>query len=166
MAPLLPVTADELWRFLPGGREPSVHLAQFPSNLAELQDDQLIATWERLIAVRDQVNAAIETMRQQKMVGMALEAHVTLRASGDLSTLLEQYRDQLPMLFIVSKVTLERDAAAAGDSLSVSVGRVDGTRCARCWRYVPSVSREEAYAGLCDRCVDAVRSAPAAAGSR
>src|SRR5262245_23249697 len=32
LAPILPVTCDELWRHLPGTtREPSVHLAEFPS---------------------------------------------------------------------------------------------------------------------------------------
>src|SRR5204862_3539152 len=35
LAPILPVTADELWRHLPaaGGREESVHLADFPKDL-------------------------------------------------------------------------------------------------------------------------------------
>ena len=31
LAPILPVTADELWQFLPGSREESVHVADFPS---------------------------------------------------------------------------------------------------------------------------------------
>ena len=31
IAPLLPVTADELWRALPGQRDDSVHLAEFPA---------------------------------------------------------------------------------------------------------------------------------------
>src|SRR5262249_20584549 len=29
LAPILPVTSDELWRHLPGSREESVHIAQF-----------------------------------------------------------------------------------------------------------------------------------------
>src|SRR6185503_5013047 len=31
LAPILSFTADELWRFMPGGREESVHLALFPT---------------------------------------------------------------------------------------------------------------------------------------
>ena len=31
LAPILPLTADELWRHLPGQREASVHLAEFPA---------------------------------------------------------------------------------------------------------------------------------------
>ena len=31
LAPILPMTTDELWRHLPGTREASVHLAEFPA---------------------------------------------------------------------------------------------------------------------------------------
>jgi isoleucyl-tRNA synthetase len=68
------------------------------------------------------------------------------------------------MLFIVSRTTLvpasesTADADRLGESqVEVSVARVDGTKCVRCWRYVPEVATLEAYAGLCSRCVDAVR---------
>ena len=30
LAPILPVTAEEMWQHLPGSREASVHLAEFP----------------------------------------------------------------------------------------------------------------------------------------
>src|SRR3970282_1551081 len=30
LAPVLPVTADEVWQHLPGNREASVHMAEFP----------------------------------------------------------------------------------------------------------------------------------------
>jgi isoleucyl-tRNA synthetase len=159
LAPILPVTADELWRHLPGAREASVHLADFPAGLDRLIDRDLARRWERLLAVRDRVNAAIEGQRQQKVVGTSLEAHVRLRAAGPSLQLLERHRDDLPMLFIVSRVTLERldEGAAAGeDRIEVEVTRVDGTRCIRCWRYVPEVATDETYAGLCGRCIEAV----------
>jgi isoleucyl-tRNA synthetase len=165
IAPILPVTADELWRHLPGTRVESVHLADFPSDLEPLLDEDLAARWQRLGAVREQVNVAIEGLRQQKQVGTSLEAHVRLRAQGDLHALLEQNRDDLPMLFIVSKVSVEQGAPEGGGELGVSVARVDGVKCVRCWRYVPSVSADDVHAGLCERCVEAVRE-PAGAGSR
>ncbi len=158
LAPVLPVTADELWRHLPGRREESVHIAEFPAREAikALLDEELVASWERLIAVRDRVNAALEAKRQDKTIGTSLAAHVTLRASGETLALLERYRDDLPMLFIVSAVTLER---GGGDELEVEVRRAEGHKCARCWRIVPSVSSAPATEGLCDRCVGAVTAA-------
>jgi len=157
IAPILPVTADELWRHLPGLREESVHLADFPSGLEQLVDAELVARWTRLIGIRDEVNRQIEIVRQRKTIGKSLEAHVTLRAAGPTAALLERYRDDLPMLFIVSRVGLDAGAALPeGVELQVDVTRVDGAKCVRCWRYVPAVATGDAHAGLCPRCVDAV----------
>ncbi|MCL4845709.1 MAG: isoleucine--tRNA ligase [Acidobacteria bacterium] len=155
IAPILPVTADELWRALPGRREDSVHLADFPDDVEMPVDEALDTRWGRLIRLRDTVNASIETMRQQKIVGTPLEAHVTLAAPGEELAFLVRHAADLPMLFIVSKVTVRahHDPHA---TLDVGVSRVEGTKCVRCWRYVDDVARGEAYAGLCGRCVDAV----------
>ena len=78
-------------------------------------------------------------------------------------TLLERYRDHLPMIFIVSQVSLQR-AAGEGSDLEIEVKRAAGHKCARCWRMVPSVSADPDTAGLCDRCVEAVAGQGAAGG--
>ena len=176
LGPLLPVTADELWRHLPGDREDSVHLADFPTGTAALVDQPLLARWKRLLTLRSAVNAELERLRQQKTVGTSLEARVSLRANGPAASLLEQYRDDLPMLFITSQVDVVSDesitAEPTGDdglhvsdgdgAVLIDVGRVTGVKCPRCWRYVPSVSAETGCAGLCDRCVDALPEAVSA----
>ena len=154
IAPILPVSADELWRALPGERDDSVHLALFPSGLEALVDPELQDRWEQLLVVRDAVLPRIEAMRQQKVVGQSLEAHVTLTASGDQFALLDAHRDDLPMLFITSTVALSQ--GEAGSELQIDVARTEGTKCVRCWRYVAEVAADEAFAGLCGRCVEAV----------
>src|SRR5204863_6712175 len=47
MAPILSFTSDELWRFLPGRREDSVHIAVFPkaAELETLADRNLLERW-------------------------------------------------------------------------------------------------------------------------
>ena len=102
MAPILPMTADELWRFLPGKREESVHLAVFPDRLEAFADADLGARWSELIAIRDQVNVALEAQRKDKVIGNSLAAKVTLEASGPTRELLERYRGELPAIFIVA----------------------------------------------------------------
>ena len=70
--------------------------------------------------------------------------------------LLERYRDDLPMLFIVSQVELE-PAGARDGPLEVEVTRAEG-------REVPALladrarrfRRDAGTEGLCDRCVDAL----------
>jgi isoleucyl-tRNA synthetase len=157
LAPILPVTADEMWRHLPGSREPSVHIAEFPDRNAveRLLDRPVVTSWARLIAIRDDVNRALESARQGKTIGNSLGARVSLRASGPTAALLDQYRDDLPMLFIVSQVSLEVTGGSE-DLLSIDVARAEGHKCSRCWRIVESVSADPGTDGLCDRCITAV----------
>ena len=155
LAPVLPMTTDELWRHLPGGHEPSIHLAEFPQEVGDLVDAPLIARWDRLMHIRDDVNRALEAERQAKTIGNSLGARVTLRARGDDASLLERYRHDLAMLFIVSQVDLER-AGGEGPEVEIAVARAEGSKCPRCWRVVTSVSSTSATEGLCDRCVDAL----------
>jgi isoleucyl-tRNA synthetase len=154
LAPVLPMTADELWRHLPGAFEPSVHLALFPDDVKTFLDPELVARWERLMRIRDDVNRALEAERQAKTIGNSLGAKVVLRAGGDDARLLDRYRNDLPMFFIVSQVELEGDTVDA--PLEVTILRADGEKCPRCWRTVATVSTAAATAGLCERCVDAL----------
>jgi isoleucyl-tRNA synthetase len=155
LAPVLPMTTDELWRHLPGEREASVHLAAFPAGVDAFEDAALAAGWERLLRVRDEVNRALEGARQEKLIGNALGARVRLTARGGTASLLEQYRADLPMLLIVSQVDLQA-AAGDGPELDVRVDKADGQKCPRCWRVVTTTSDAPETAGLCARCAAAM----------
>jgi isoleucyl-tRNA synthetase len=157
LAPILPVTADELWRHIPGTREDAVHIATFPRDVERLVDVALEEEWSRLREIRDEVNRALETARQGKIIGTSLAAHVALTAGGDAAALLQRHTADLPMLFIVSQVSLD---ATGPEGVSVSVSRAEGAKCDRCWRVVPDLSREPHVDGLCDRCVAALPAGP------
>jgi len=156
LAPILSFTTDELWQYLPGSREESVHLALFPEgvSLDGLDDPALTTRWERLIAVRDQVLAKIEPLRKDKQIGSSLQAKVTLSATGDDLALLRSHEAQLPMLFIVSEVEVREGTQGGG--LEISIDRARGVKCERCWRYVANVSADPERPGICDRCQDAL----------
>ena len=156
LAPILPVTADDLWRHMPPGpRCESVHLEDFPK-VDHLSDDAITGTWERLLVVRETVNAALEEKRKNKIIGNALGARVIVTASGPVASLLEANRQHLPMLFNVSDVALHLGGADGADDLGVVVEKAAGVKCARCWRFVPTVRTEPEWAGICDRCRDAL----------
>jgi isoleucyl-tRNA synthetase len=179
LAPILPVTADELWRHLPGQsqRAASVHIAEFPAlaELAAMRDERLRQRWEVLLEARSAVNAKLEERREQKQIGSSLQARVTIDVDDPAAaSLLRRYAEALPMLFIVSRVTLGPKAAGAallsddelGEALAAAAARqwnveaspAEGDKCPRCWRIVPSVSSAPESLGLCDRCVDALDS--------
>jgi isoleucyl-tRNA synthetase len=162
LAPILPVTADELWRVLPGAREQSVHLALFPAaaDLAALVDADLLDRWSRLMALREAVLAEIEPLRMDKIIGSSLQAKVVLTAAGSELAWLQRHLSDLPMLFIVSEVELRAgptEPEAEGErGPQVTIERARGVKCERCWRYVPSVSSDPSWAGLCERCQEAL----------
>src|SRR5262245_46037047 len=168
MAPILSFTADELWRFLPGRREESVHIAVFPkaADLEALLDRDLLERWLRLIDLREQVLAEIEPLRKEKRIGSSLQAKVVISATEAELAFLERYVRQLPMVFIVSGAEL-RAAPPPGNDIHtveahtearprVTIERASGIKCERCWRYVAAVSSDPAWAGLCDRCQEAL----------
>jgi isoleucyl-tRNA synthetase len=155
LAPILPVTADDLWRYMPGTRSASIHLEDFPK-VDHLLAPDLVADWDRLLQVRDAVNAALEEKRKEKVIGNSLSANVAITATGPVAALLDRYRDHLPTLFIVSDLTLNLGTADGADFVGVDVGKARGVKCGRCWRYVPSVRTEPDWEGICDRCVDAL----------
>jgi isoleucyl-tRNA synthetase len=175
LAPILPVTTDELWRHLPGKREASVHIAEFPQagDLDRMRDEALEARWDVLLDARSAVNAKLEVLREKKAIGSSLQASVIIDVNDpSAAALLKRYAGALPMLFIVSGVTLGPGAAEAqplpdqsrpetpadGSTRTwmVDASPAHGEKCPRCWRVVPEVSSAAESLGLCDRCVDAM----------
>jgi isoleucyl-tRNA synthetase len=168
LAPLLSITADELWRHIPGDRTDSVHLADFPTDTSSYIDQKLLVRWGRLLALREAVNVELEHLRQKKIVGTSLEASVSLRANGTTAELLERYRNDLAMLFITSKVEVIRDVSVPSSPAAdegphwcdengvvlIDARKATGVKCQRCWRYVNSLSSQPSYVGLCKRCVN------------
>jgi isoleucyl-tRNA synthetase len=157
LAPLISFTAEEVWGHM--DKQESVHVALFPeaSDLAAglgAEARAKGANWDRLMPVRDTVLKSLDAARNEKLIGAPLEAQVRLTASGDLYNLLAQYAVELPGLFIVSQVTLERAEAA---ELAVKVERAAGGKCERCWKYTTDVGSDTAFPTICKRCAAAVR---------
>jgi len=155
IAPILSVSAEQVWHHLPGTRDESVHLTLFPSakELSALVDTDLLMRWNRLSDLRERVLAQIEPLRKDKQIGSSLQARVVLTTSKDDTAFLEKYKADLPMLFIVSDVQLR---ASNGSTTDIVIERADGVKCERCWRVVTSVSTDPAWAGICERCQDAL----------
>ncbi|MBI3649494.1 MAG: isoleucine--tRNA ligase [Acidobacteria bacterium] len=153
LAPILVFTADEIWENLPGQREASVHIAEFPNTEARPDEAELLARWEKLFDIRSTAQKALEEKRHEKVIGSSLEAKVTIQAGGEALRLLKQYEEQLAALLIVSEVVLQE---AAGDTLEVEVEHAAGAKCERCWNWSVTVGAEARYPTLDARCVQQV----------
>jgi isoleucyl-tRNA synthetase len=161
LAPILSFTCEEVWQYLPaaGTRSASVHLEKFldPEEIlganVPATDSNQQEEWKVLRGVREQVLKALEEARNQKLIGKALEAKVTVTASDPVYPVLAKYKNQLRYLFIVSDTTLEKAASGNGTSgVGVQVGKADGQKCERCWNYSPYVGKDSKYPTVCERC--------------
>jgi isoleucyl-tRNA synthetase len=170
VAPILTFTADEIWEHLPAieGREASVHLVQFPKPEEIFSEDPapLIEEWKTLIGVRDEVLKLLEQARQEKTIGKALEADVSIAANDALGKLLKTHESSLKELFNVSSAEI---VSANVDSKTGSVWQTEGAdiqiqarpasghKCARCWNFMPHVSSYGIWENVCDRCQSALK---------
>ena len=114
-APILAFTCDEIWLAMPhkdGDDERNVVLNEMNKPFVEYAlSDEVMTKWDRIIAVRDAVNGALEAARNEKKIGKSLEAHVTLVTEGDaLAQIQTAFADQWADLFIVSDVEVTADA--------------------------------------------------------
>ncbi|RPJ12584.1 MAG: isoleucine--tRNA ligase, partial [Desulfobacteraceae bacterium] len=165
MAPILPFTADEIWKYMPmiKGKEESIHIALLPVSIKERKDDRLAGRWKKILEVRGEVTKALEEARIKKLIGHSLDASVTLAAESDLITLLEDYSGELRSVFITSRVSLSRDGSLPGayesrdiKGLYVLVEPSGGKKCERCWMYDLSVGLIADEPEICGRCRDAL----------
>jgi isoleucyl-tRNA synthetase len=174
-APVLVFTAEEVWgtRFPDAG---SVHLLEWPEVPTPVTpaqagvhrasgadgemdsrlrgNDELLEKWERIRAIRSQVNAVFERMRANKEIGSSLEAGVSLTLYKRIDA--DAVRDHdLAELFISSAADAEhcdsptQPDEIAEDWMSAVASRLPHHKCGRCWRHLPEVTEDGA---LCSRC--------------
>ncbi|MGK2914328.1 MAG: isoleucine--tRNA ligase [Porticoccaceae bacterium] len=173
LAPILSFTAEEIWRYLPGTREPSVFLAEwYPLSERPAIGDLTSADWECVMQVKDAVNKAMEQQRGAGALGGSLEAEVTLYAEDRTYRVLAKLGDELRFVLITSKATLVSiddavsiDAARADaeptdiPGLRLAVAKSSAAKCVRCWHQRDDVGANAGYPVLCGRCVDNVAGA-------
>jgi isoleucyl-tRNA synthetase len=162
LAPILTFTAEEVWLALPAypGKAESVHLTQFPEVNGALLQPELAEKWKTLIAVKGEAAKAIETARQNKVLGHSLDAAVAVAAPGKLRPLLETHMEDLRALLIVSDLCVvdeqgigEAYRSAEIPGLLVGVSRAKGAKCNRCWNYSGTVGANAEHPTLCARCL-------------
>ncbi|HVF30232.1 MAG TPA: isoleucine--tRNA ligase [Pyrinomonadaceae bacterium] len=158
LSPILVFTSDEAWENLPARKVPSVHIATFAENTAV--DAGLLARWEKIFAIRDEVLKALEEARNAKQIGSSLEAKVVLTTDSETTRFLLDYFEQLRYIFIVSQVEVRE-----GDAAAVAVSKAEGEKCERCWNYSFRVGEFEKYPTVCERCVEALTEIEGAASA-
>ena len=145
MAPFLSFTAEEAWPVLAPGRSPSIFTETFW--VFDPPDTALLAAWQRIRAIRDEANKAIEAVRSAGGVGSSLQAEVTLTVDAADHALLSALGDNLKFVLITSQANLQR-----GNALAIDVTPSTATKCERCWHWRSDVGHDAAHPAICGRC--------------
>jgi isoleucyl-tRNA synthetase len=158
LAPIIPHTAEESWDYAPAVADklPSVHLTEFPEPDPQFDDAAREARWDELLALREQILLALETLRKNKQIGSAQEASVqVITANADRW---RPDRELLATLCIVSEVEIIAAPGASGESIQAA--RSPHAKCERCWNYRPTVGQDASHPTLCERCVRVLSQLP------
>ncbi len=154
LSPILSHTAEEVWRLLviPGKAE-SVQLADWPSPIC-VDGQAVLDRWTPVLALRDEVNVAMEAARQAKRIGNPLEAAVRIRTDVASSVALAPFAADLSAVFKVSCV--EISGAEGCTETVIEVAPAEGVKCARCWLVRKDVGSDSRYPDICARCASVV----------
>lgn len=157
IAPILPHTTDEIWRYIPSVKEISVQLTEMPDWQGVGVDQELLNKWDNFLQVRDEVLRVLEVARKDKLIGHSLAAAVVIYPEPKVASLLTDFTE-LEKLFIVSQVEVSSESAPAeatkANGLSILVKQADGEKCQRCWNVSTDVGTEAD--GLCNKCSNIV----------
>ncbi len=147
LTPIIPHTTEEAYQHFPGKAEASVYLEDMPRR-AHSVDTALKDKYDAFMALRDKVLKSLEDARNEKKIGGSLEARIVLYPTEDEEALLQSV-DDLERLFIVSEaeIATEGEGAYRHDTLTLDVEKVQGEKCARCWK-IGETNDED----VCPRC--------------
>jgi isoleucyl-tRNA synthetase len=169
LAPILAFTADEAWEFVPGKAVESVHESSWdPLNLS--YSDSEVDTWSRLLKLREEIMAVIESERQEKRIGKSLEGIAFLRLPEEELHFVKNNLETLRELLNCSAI----ETSQAGSGVQFVSGPIEGKsfqreiwfrraegfnrqKCERCWHWDTYVVKNPDYPAICARCVEAVK---------
>jgi isoleucyl-tRNA synthetase len=171
MAPILCFTSAEAWEHLHNLEQDadltrSIFFADFVGVADIARDEAFDERWNRLLTLRSAITKALEGARQDKRIGLSLDAEVIVRPSGEWSGFLRNSVAQLQELCIVSSLRLagEQEAgelvfveAEGVPGVEIAVGPAPGAKCERCWTISPSVGEDASHPSLCARCAAVIR---------
>ncbi len=165
MAPIMSFTADEIWNQMPGKRAKFVFTEEWYDGLFGLTEGEELNNefWNDIQAVRGAVNKLLEAARNEKVIGGALQAEVTLYVDDNLAEKVNKLQDELRFVLLTSKAEVkplsEKTAAAQEtelEGLLVAVKAAETEKCERCWHHVADVGTIAGHEKICGRCVSNV----------
>ena len=167
LAPVLAFTSEEVWAAMPhaqGDDAESVLFNPMPeADPALAFTPEQSAYWADILALKDDVNKALEEVRAAKTVKKSTDAKLTLYLDDSAWERFQKLQGHhFEALFIVSRVEVVHGAGQgyqgeAFPGLTVQVEMDEAPKCPRCWNHHPSIGTPGGHPELCPRCAAVVR---------
>ena len=145
ISPILTFLSEEVYQHLPGDKEQSVLLNDFPSSDPRWIDPEREKKFETWLNIRKIAYAQMEKMRKEKQIGSSLETQVLIEAPKKLLQRIKDFQKDLKECFIVSELSIQE-----ADQLRVTVQKASGEKCERCWHYSVQLNNEK----ICLKCLE------------
>ena len=164
IAPLLAFTSQEIWTAMPHADKDDAECVLFndiPDWSAELAlSEEQADKWNKVIALRDDVNKALELARSEQGIKKNQDADLTLTFTADAwksFSAMGLSNADLATICIVSAVSVaegegEGYKGEEFEGLTVKVSPAAGEKCPRCWNHDVTIGTEGHHAELCARC--------------
>ncbi len=154
LAPMTCFTAEEIWKFMPhkaNENAESVMLTNYPEVNPKYENKELEEKWNKIIKLKEAVAKKLEEARAEKIIGHSLNAKVVISEEGEELKFLNDNKDQLMTVFIVSGLEIKEGAS------EIKVEVAEGEKCERCWMYSTTVGEDKENLGICHRCSEALK---------
>ena len=151
VAPVLSYTAEEIWQStnILNSEVTSVFLSTFNENYDEIDSQISKEEWTRIFEIKEQVNQAIETLRNENKLKGSLDAIVKISAKDQDKKILDKFNDELHFLFITSEAKTIK-----GKKLEIEISSSKHEKCIRCWHKDVSVGTDKKHYEICNRCIE------------
>ena len=138
-SPILAFTSEEAYQVIKNKKYKSIHLQDFPVIPLIWNNYEIKNKWIGIKKVKQVVNAAIEDIRNKKIIGSSLEANVIVYLKDEYLNIIKQ--EDLSEIFICSEAKAEsfinkNDLFSLKDveGVAVKIVKAKGQKCSRCWK--------------------------------
>lgn len=161
VTPILPHTAEEMWSHFTFVTEKSVQLTDMPETKEIPNAKETEEKFDRFMNLRDDVLKALETARNEKVIGKSSVASLILYPTEQSRALLSSIKEDLKQLFIVSELTIAEtevpEDAQTFETGKIVVKQAEGETCERCRMVSKEIGHDPDHPELCPRCAEIVK---------
>lgn len=138
-SPILAFTSEEAYQVIKNKNYKSIHLQDFPIIPSTWNNSEVKNKWIGIKKVKQVVNAAIEDIRNTKIIGSSLEANVIIYLKEEYLNLIKE--EDLSEIFICSEAKAELLINQSNlfslkdiEGVAVKIVKAKGQKCPRCWK--------------------------------